>query len=364
MSSRQTEVSSFAETVFTSSTYHQTLLDGFQLLRRDSALCDVTLIAGDEQFHVHRVLLAACSPYFRELFTKDKSAPICKPLPRAQSNSSLNGTLTDPEDHEKLNDSRRKSIPEENSNSSKNNQIDDKDKNSEFKSSDFKSNSDQKSSFKSSSTKLSRKSSKKLQKSKSTASIPQKYTWFSETIELRGVTSEGLKHIVDFLYTGKIPISMGSVQNILVVARHMQITPVLDFCSEFLTTAIDVHTCTDIVHIAEVFGMPKLEEKGYQYIYDRFPEFMKSPQLQKLTFENICQILDSDDLKAMSEMDIFAATLKWVMYDQARHSFIRKLMEKIRFPLMPPRDLMVHVNVVDFMRAKCNDLQKIEKFDF
>ena len=23
---------------------------------------------------------------------------------------------------------------------------------------------------------------------------------------------------------------------------------------------------------------------------------------------------------------------------------------------MPPRDLMVHVNVVDFMRAKCNDL--------
>ena len=31
-------------------------------------------------------------------------------------------------------------------------------------------------------------------------------------------------------------------------------------------------------------------------------------------------------------------------------------MEKIRFPLMPPRDLMVHVNVVDFMRTKCNDL--------
>ena len=31
-------------------------------------------------------------------------------------------------------------------------------------------------------------------------------------------------------------------------------------------------------------------------------------------------------------------------------------MEKVRFPLMPPRDLMVHVNVVDFMRTKCNDL--------
>jgi hypothetical protein len=58
----------------------------------------------------------------------------------------------------------------------------------------------------------------------------------------------------------------------------------------------------------------------------------------------------------MSEMDVFAATLKWVMYDPARQQYIRKLMERIRFPLMPPRDLMVHVNVVDFMRTKCNDL--------
>ena len=41
--------------------------------------------------------------YFRELFTKDKSAPICKPLPRAHSNNSLNGTLSDPEDNAKNN---------------------------------------------------------------------------------------------------------------------------------------------------------------------------------------------------------------------------------------------------------------------
>ena len=50
-----------------------------------------------------------------------------------------------------------------------------------------------------------------------------KYTWFSESIELRGISSEGLKHIVEFMYTGKLPISMQSVQNILAVARHMQV---------------------------------------------------------------------------------------------------------------------------------------------
>ena len=50
-----------------------------------------------------------------------------------------------------------------------------------------------------------------------------KYTWFSESIELRGISSEGLKHIVEFMYTGKLPISMQSVQNILAVARHMKV---------------------------------------------------------------------------------------------------------------------------------------------
>lgn len=50
-----------------------------------------------------------------------------------------------------------------------------------------------------------------------------KYTWFSESIELRGISSNGLKHIVEFMYSGKLPINMQSVQDILAVARHMQV---------------------------------------------------------------------------------------------------------------------------------------------
>ncbi|XP_076799625.1 kelch-like protein 13 isoform X2 [Clavelina lepadiformis] len=254
------------ETVFMSNAYNLQLLEGFNALRSQVLLCDVTLISGSSRFPVHRALLAACSPYFKEMFTKDN---------HTEQISRNEGA---------------------------------------------------------------------------------KYTWFSESIELRGISSEGLKHIVEFMYTGKLPISMQSVQNILAVARHMQIKQVLDFCMEFLVSAVDVNTCVDIIHIAEVFNMTQLEEKAYNYLLDRFPEFMKSNQLQKLTFENMSHVLESNDLKVMSELDVFAATLKWIMYDHSRQVYIRKLMEKIRFPLMPPRDLMVHVNVVDFMRSKCNDL--------
>lgn len=59
------------ETVFMSNAYNNQLLEGFNKLRSQVLLCDVTLISGNIRFPVHRALLAACSPYFCEMFTKD-----------------------------------------------------------------------------------------------------------------------------------------------------------------------------------------------------------------------------------------------------------------------------------------------------
>ena len=381
LSTLDRSLNNFSERTFTSSVYHTTLLQGFSELRKYNQLCDVTLVAGKDTFQVHRVLLAACSPYFRNLFVgKDgaQNSAICKPIKDKDRTKSKKkeklgkkktSSLTNGNDatYQNVSELTEASVTESKETrppsptfsirskfslrGKKKDKHKDKDNSEENKEpipsiqerpdSNEENESDQE------------EDNATIYEAKDT---PVRYTWYSETIELRGISSEGLKYIVEFLYTGKIPISMTSVQNILVVARHMEITPVLDFCTEFLTTAIDVFTCVDIIHIAEVFGMPKLETAGFDFILNRFPDFMKSPQLQKLTFDNIIQVLDSDDLKALTEMDVFAATLKWVMYEPDRQAHIRKLMEKIRFPLMPPRDLMVHVNVVDFMRSKCNDL--------
>lgn len=48
-----------------------TLLEGLTHLRSKSLLLDVTLIAQGEHFQAHRLLLAACSDYFRAMFTDE-----------------------------------------------------------------------------------------------------------------------------------------------------------------------------------------------------------------------------------------------------------------------------------------------------
>ena len=55
--------------VFTASSHASSLLNEMKKLRENSDLCDVTLCVEQEEFKAHRLVLAACSPYFNAMFT-------------------------------------------------------------------------------------------------------------------------------------------------------------------------------------------------------------------------------------------------------------------------------------------------------
>ncbi|POI21059.1 hypothetical protein CIB84_015194, partial [Bambusicola thoracicus] len=56
---------------FTSNTHSSVVLQGFDQLRVEGLLCDVTLVPGDgdEVFPVHRAMMASASDYFKAMFT-------------------------------------------------------------------------------------------------------------------------------------------------------------------------------------------------------------------------------------------------------------------------------------------------------
>jgi len=77
---------------------------------------------------------------------------------------------------------------------------------------------------------------------------------------------------------------------------------------------------------------------------------MKSNQLQKLTFENMSHILDSNDLKVMSELDVFAATLKWIMYDHSRCVYcelcgFNNKKKTIRFLILQAKEIEMYCEI-------------------
>ena len=53
---------------FTIHKYPKEAMEVMNMLRHSNQLCDVTLRAGNESFHAHKVVLAAASPYFKAMF--------------------------------------------------------------------------------------------------------------------------------------------------------------------------------------------------------------------------------------------------------------------------------------------------------
>ena len=51
--------------------YQEELLRGVDELRSKNTLCDMTIVVGNKEFRVHKIILVAGSPFFRGLFTND-----------------------------------------------------------------------------------------------------------------------------------------------------------------------------------------------------------------------------------------------------------------------------------------------------
>ncbi|XP_066295552.1 kelch-like protein 20 isoform X1 [Branchiostoma lanceolatum] len=58
-----------ARMAYSSDKHPRQTLEAINSLRKRRELCDVVLIVGDRRIYAHRVILAACSPYFHAMFT-------------------------------------------------------------------------------------------------------------------------------------------------------------------------------------------------------------------------------------------------------------------------------------------------------
>lgn len=65
--------------MLTNSSHPFQCLNGLCSLRKDKKLCDVVIEADGSRFHVHRAVLASCSPYFHAMFCGDMEET-CKSL--------------------------------------------------------------------------------------------------------------------------------------------------------------------------------------------------------------------------------------------------------------------------------------------
>uniref|UniRef100_A0A1A9ZYG2 Kelch-like protein diablo n=1 Tax=Glossina pallidipes TaxID=7398 RepID=A0A1A9ZYG2_GLOPL len=165
-----------------------------------------------------------------------------------------------------------------------------------------------------------------------------------ERIKLTGVDAVALKAIVDYMYTGEITITEGSVQALLSASDLLQIDWLKNQCELFLKRRVKSTNCFGIWRVADMYSCKELFHYCNKYILLCFPRLVDTKEFLTLSFDELKMIITDDNLYVRGEDIAYHGLLKWVKHDpESRRFHLYELMSQIHLPRVRPRLLKNHI---------------------
>ncbi|XP_066292296.1 kelch-like protein 9 [Branchiostoma lanceolatum] len=186
-----------------------------------------------------------------------------------------------------------------------------------------------------------------------------------EEVVLHGVTAEGLKVVLQFIYTTKTVLTSDNVHEVLVTAHHFQISKLVKCCEEFMVkeVKVDEENWENLAKIASLYDLQTLRLAVHSYLLETINKsgdgvscFQDS--LCILPLEQLELLLGSNQIEQLSELQLFHLAVRWIEHDGSRQSLASRVMENVRFVLISRADMTCHVETVDFMTvdARCRQM--------
>uniref|UniRef100_A0A8C9JIU3 Kelch like family member 4 n=1 Tax=Panthera tigris altaica TaxID=74533 RepID=A0A8C9JIU3_PANTA len=162
-----------------------------------------------------------------------------------------------------------------------------------------------------------------------------------EEVRMEGVDPNALNSLVQYGYTGVLHLKEDTIENLLAAACLLQLTQVIEVCSNFLIRKLHPSNCLRIRSFGDTQGCTELLSVAHNYTMEHFIEVIKNQEFLLLPANEISKLLCSDDINVPEEETIFHALMKWVGYDvQGRQGDLAMLLSFIRLPLLPPQLLV------------------------
>ena len=139
-----------------------------------------------------------------------------------------------------------------------------------------------------------------------------------EMIELKdeSITSNALKIILDSIYTEDLHVTEENVFEVLAAAFHLQVTSVVQRCSDFLKKEfvqlrLDLQNYCLLCTVADRHGMKDLREAAESKMALTFKDICESEEfLSIMEPDQLVNLLNRDDLSAPSETFVFKSVMQ------------------------------------------------------
>jgi hypothetical protein len=144
-----------------------------------------------------------------------------------------------------------------------------------------------------------------------------------------------LRDLINYAYCGSINININNVQNLLTLSSLLEITEVVEACSDYMETQLDHLNCINLYYFSTMHNCLKLKQKCKEFIDKNFNLIYLNDDLVNLDIKQLNELLDSDDLNIDNEEFIIKIVFKWLFYDfNKRYVFKDDLFKLIRVNLV------------------------------
>ncbi|OCT66958.1 kelch-like protein 9 [Xenopus laevis] len=173
-----------------------------------------------------------------------------------------------------------------------------------------------------------------------------------DTIQLKGVKANGLKNVLNFIYTNKLRLSLANIEDTLKAAEVLLVREAIKLCFCFLEDHLTDNNSLEILNLVTKHGPEDLKQKVIGCVGEHYRQILgQSENLGKVDKTTLCEMLEREDMVEYSELDLFNFAVAWLRYDSSRVVEAGDVLRHIRFPLVPLEDLQKLLKETSIMKT-------------
>ncbi|XP_019875864.2 actin-binding protein IPP isoform X2 [Aethina tumida] len=158
-----------------------------------------------------------------------------------------------------------------------------------------------------------------------------------QSVELHGLSAYIFEILLNFIYSGEVCINQNNVQELMIAADMLELSEVVDGCTEFLMKELHPLNAIGIYKFAEDHNWKQLRNASIDYIEKNFPKICNEDEIYELDKEEFINFLRSENLKIELEYEIFQAAIRWITHNLLeRRQYVFEILRHVRLPLISP----------------------------
>ncbi|XP_051918030.1 gigaxonin [Hippocampus zosterae] len=159
---------------------------------------------------------------------------------------------------------------------------------------------------------------------------PPKEDGSTYRIELQGVSMPIMKQILDFIFSGEITLSEGTIQDMVQASDLLLMTELKLLCCQFLESCITAENCIGIRLFSLHYCLHHVHYTATEYLHTHFRDVALTEEFRELSHDRLCEVLAEEKLNVGNEKHVLEAVVRWFSHDpDARRVHMREVMSAV-----------------------------------